>query len=70
MFCALHRRLFWRDPKPVRAVDRPKQNPRSPLGGGEDPKQCPGDAQSDGLEVREGKAVVETFCADHIHGLG
>jgi len=42
MFCVLCRRLFWRDPKPVRAAVRPKQNTRRPQGGGKDPKQCPG----------------------------
>jgi hypothetical protein len=41
MFCALCRRLFWRDPKPSGAAVKPKQNARSPQGGGEDPKQCP-----------------------------
>ena len=50
MFCGLCRRLFWRDPKPVRAA-KPKQNKRSPQGGGKDPKQCPGDAQNMGLEI-------------------
>jgi hypothetical protein len=48
MFCVLGRRLFWRDPKPVRAAvmlgaprtglrpwgGKPKQNTRSPQGGG------------------------------------
>jgi hypothetical protein len=45
MFCVLCRRLFWRDPKPARAAVKPKQNKRSPQGGGKNPKQCPGDAQ-------------------------
>jgi hypothetical protein len=53
MFCVLCRRLFWRDPKPVRAADKPKQNKRSPQGGGRDPKQCPGDAQGSWTEIRE-----------------
>jgi len=48
MFCVLCRRLFWRDPKPVRAADKPKQNTRRPQGGGKDPKQCPGDVRSMG----------------------
>ena len=47
MFCVLCRRLFWRNPKPVRAAGKPKQNARGPQGGGQDPKQCPVDAQRD-----------------------
>jgi hypothetical protein len=35
-------------PETRRAAAKPKQNKRSPQGGGEDPKQCPGDAQSMG----------------------
>jgi hypothetical protein len=46
MFCVLCRRLFWRDPKPVRAADKPKQSTRRPPGGGKDPKQCPGDGRA------------------------
>lgn len=33
-----------------RAAAKPKQNTRCPQGGGKDPKQCPGDVQSMGLE--------------------
>lgn len=47
MFCVLCRRLFWRDPKPEgRSLQRTKQNPRGPQGGGKDPKQCPGDGRA------------------------
>jgi hypothetical protein len=60
-FCVLGRRLFWRDPKPVRAAVRPKQNTRSPQGGGKGPKQCPGDAQSQGTEIQE--EMVSTLTA-------
>jgi hypothetical protein len=38
---------------------KPKQNTRSPQGGGQDPKQCPGDAQSVGSEINEPMADQE-----------
>lgn len=41
---------------------KPKQNTRSPQGGGQDPKQCPGDAQSVGLEINEPMAHQEIAC--------
>jgi len=34
-----------------RAGVRPKQNKRSPPGGGKDPKQCPGDARDMEAEI-------------------
>jgi hypothetical protein len=42
MFGVLCRRLFWMEPETRRAADKPKQNTRSPQGGGKGPKQCPG----------------------------
>jgi hypothetical protein len=54
MFCVRCRRLFWRDPKPVRAADRPKQNTRRPQGDGKDPKQCPGDEETWERDQKEG----------------
>jgi len=42
---------------------KPKQNTRSPQGGGKDPKQCPGDAQSGGLEIKDSMArTLEIAC--------
>jgi hypothetical protein len=58
MFCVLCRRLFWRDPKPKRAADKPKQNTRRPQGGGKDPKQCPGDGRA---WDRDQRADWQTF---------
>ena len=53
MFCVLCRRLLWRDPKPAgHSLQRRKQNARSPQGGGEDPKQCPGDGGAWDGEIR------------------
>jgi hypothetical protein len=44
-------------PETRRAAFKPKQNTRSPQGGGKDPKQCPGDAQGHGREIRNDQAA-------------
>ena len=40
-------------PETRRAVVKPKQNTRSPQGGGRDPKQCPGDERAMEAEIGE-----------------
>jgi hypothetical protein len=51
-----------------RAAGKPKQNTRSPQGGGKDPKQCPGDAQGHGREIRGDQATEGSrVSANHLN---
>jgi hypothetical protein len=55
-------------PETRRAAGKPKQNTRSPQGGGKDPKQCPGDAQ--GYEIRNDQATQGSrVSANHLNDL-